>query len=209
MTKAELDSYINAFVDQVGNGALVPGQHVTEASLAEMFSISRGDVRLLIQSLEALGVVQLIKHKGCQVQRYTAKEVHDFFLIRESLEGLAASLAAENFASTTLSDCVDTLRAAADGRLQGEFRQVNKLLHQAIVRLSDNAPLQQTIHQLQIPLLRAQIRASVNDRYKEESAGEHEVIARAICAGDALAAEQAMRAHIRAARLRIEGMALL
>lgn len=209
MTKTELDSYISTFVEQLGSGTWVPGQHVTEAALTEMLSISRGDVRLLFQHLETLGVVEIIKHKGCLVRRYSSKEIHDFFLIRESLEGLAASLAAENFSRSTLDDCVQTLRAACTDQLEGDFRTSNKALHQAIVRLSDNAPLQQTIHQLQIPLLRAQFRASVNERYIADSSQEHQAIAQAICAGNAAEAERAMRIHIQGARLRIEGMALL
>ena len=90
-------STLDVFISRLSQGHYFPGQRLTEQSIIDDFSISRGSARLLLQNLQAAGIVEIHKHKGASIRRYSDTEVRDIFLIRQRLEGLAARLAAENF----------------------------------------------------------------------------------------------------------------
>jgi len=59
------------------------------------------------------------------------------------------------------------------------------------------------MRQLQLPLVRFQIRASIDDAYREASRREHEAVGQAILKGNATQAESLMRKHLRQAAARV------
>ncbi|MDG4864320.1 GntR family transcriptional regulator, partial [Streptomyces sp. T-3] len=74
---------------------LQPGQRLVERDLAAELEVSRIPLREALRRLEADGLVLLVPHRGALVAPFTPTDVRDLFDVRESLESLAARLAAE------------------------------------------------------------------------------------------------------------------
>ncbi len=80
---------------EIIEGRLAPGQRLTERELTGMLGVSRTVLRESLRQLESEGLVSLIPNKGLVVRRLTVAEARELYRIRESLEGLAARLFAE------------------------------------------------------------------------------------------------------------------
>ena len=76
-------------------GRLKPGQRLMEVQLAEQLGVSIIREREAIRKLELEGLVIMLPRKGAYVANMSLKDVIDVLEIRASLEGLAASLAAQ------------------------------------------------------------------------------------------------------------------
>lgn len=203
-------STLEGFIGRISQGHYFPGQRLTEQSIIEDFQISRGNARLLLQNLHAAGIVEIHKHKGASIRRYTDAEIGDIFLIRQRLEGLAARLAAEKIDENEFPAQVEFMKKVLDDALADvPFRQVNKTFHEAILELSQSASLSRVIESMVIPMLHIQIRAFVNEGYEDASKKEHRDIAAAILGKDADAADRLMQAHIHNARLRIRSLKIV
>ena len=102
LTKLNLDEYkpLRDVVFENLRGAIVegrlkPGERLMEVQLAEQLGVSRTPVREAIRKLELEGLVVMLPRKGAYVANMSLKDLIDVLEIRASLEGLAASLAAE------------------------------------------------------------------------------------------------------------------
>lgn len=99
------------------DGDLKPGERVMEVQLAEKLGVSRTPVREAIRKLELEGLLEMIPRKGAYVADVSIKDVLNVLEVRASLEGLAASLAAERITEGEIA----SLRKSAE-----EFETMNK-----------------------------------------------------------------------------------
>ncbi len=99
------------------DGKLKPGERVMEVQLAEKLGVSRTPVREAIRKLELEGLLVMIPRKGAYVADVSIKDVLNVLEVRASLEGLAASLAAERITEEE----IDKLRQSAE-----EFEEMNR-----------------------------------------------------------------------------------
>src|SRR5215510_14162761 len=76
------------------SGALSPGQRLAEESFAALFSVSRTPVREAFVRLETTGMAHRVPRRGLIVGRITPQEIVDVYVVRETIDGLAAFLAA-------------------------------------------------------------------------------------------------------------------
>jgi DNA-binding GntR family transcriptional regulator len=77
-------------------GALPQGSKIIESDLALKYGISRGPLREAIHRLERIKLVVRIPHAGSRVVTLDRKLMEDIYTARESLEGMAARLAARH-----------------------------------------------------------------------------------------------------------------
>lgn len=186
----------------IQDGRYAPGQRLIETDLMEAFTVTRGPLREALRRLGTEGIVQLVPNRGAIVRMFSLKELIDLFRIRESVEGLAARLAAEkmNNADTKASF---SLAIAHIKRSQGQpdtpFSLENQTIHDLILHHADNEQLSLLMKRLQLPIIRYQIRASVDEDYRNASRAEHEAVIAAVLSGDSDRAESAMKAHLRQA----------
>jgi DNA-binding GntR family transcriptional regulator len=89
-TKADIHGRIyNAIVEH----RLQPGTKLTEERIAELFSVSRTQVRGVLQRLAVEQLVTLVPNRGAFVTTPTAAEAHDVLDVRRTLEpGIVARL---------------------------------------------------------------------------------------------------------------------
>jgi len=189
--------------DAVFSGIYAPGQRLIEADLTREYSVSRGPLREAFRQMAADGLVDIVPNRGAIVRRLSRKAMTDLFLIRQSLESLAASLAAANMTREDyrkrFRDAVKTINELRKTESPAKFTEENALLHQIIVELADNPQLATLVNQLQLPLVRFQIRSALDQSHRDNSSKEHDKIIKAILAGDRVRAGAAMHQHLKRA----------
>ena len=92
------------------NGQLTQGTKIVESDLALKYGISRGPLREAIHRLEQIKLIVRIPHAGSRVVTLDIKMMEDIYTARESLEGMAARLAARRMPDTeirALSELLD------------------------------------------------------------------------------------------------------
>jgi len=183
---------------------LTPGARLVEGDLTQRFTVSRGPVREALRRLAAEGLIEHLPHRGALVRRLSPREIGELFEVRVELESLAARLAAQ--------EADKRMRARFDVAIKPifsdaprhpcEYLEENTRFHRAIMDLAGNRQLRDVAMRLQLPLIMAQVGDAMTAEVLEESVREHRTIAAAILDRDAIAAADAMRAHLeRAARL--------
>ena len=86
-----------------------------EVQLAEQLGVSRTPVREAIRKLELEGLVVMLPRKGAYVANMSLKDLIDVLEIRASLEGLAASLAAERITDEDIKKLESIVEEFKDG----------------------------------------------------------------------------------------------
>jgi DNA-binding GntR family transcriptional regulator len=156
--------------------------------------------------LASEGVVDIVPNRGAMVRSFNRQEMIDLFRIREVVEGLAARQAAEAVADEKCRIKFETAfkKIALTRANSGvPFSKENVVFHELVLTYARNKQLTGLMRQLQLPLVRFQIRASIDDAYREASRREHEAVGQAILKGNATQAESLMRKHLRQAAARV------
>ncbi|MDH5750163.1 MAG: GntR family transcriptional regulator [Rhodospirillales bacterium] len=191
----------------ISEGALGPGDRVNELELSQKLGISRGPVREAVRRLASTGLLEQEPNSGSRVISPDRDFIWELFTVRESLESLAARLAAERMTDEERKELTDVLAyhetlmaenqspAYSHGGTDWDFHLLilkgsrNKL----VWRICGN-----DLRDL-FSLLRAQ-----HGIHSEDRAGralqEHRWIVEAITAGNADLATLLMAQHIRASR---------
>src|SRR6266576_848316 len=76
------------------DGTLAPGPRIFENELADQLGISRTPLREALRQLETEGLIYQHARRGAIIAQLSAADMHEEFLIRATLEGLAIELAA-------------------------------------------------------------------------------------------------------------------
>lgn len=199
------EAYVRETIrDAILTGRLSPGHRLVESSLTEEFGVSRSSVRTALGRLATEGLIDLVPNRGALVRRLRRKEIFDRYEIREQLEGLSASLAAQRLvdperreafrqAVTPLSETIFQV---------GARREENQQFHRAVAEASENLQLWEAIKRVSLPtemvMLRKQYEA---DRgYWDKARAEHKGIAAAILDNNPELAGALMRSHVRRVR---------
>jgi GntR family transcriptional repressor for pyruvate dehydrogenase complex len=182
----------------------------TEAALVEQFAVSRTVVREAVSRLKSLGVVESRQGSGVFVRQAafaplnfdtrssaSVQAVVQMVEVRRALEAEVAALAAQRRSADQLRDirlAMDALDEAVQAGGDGAEEDVN--YHRAIADAAQNPFLISTLDYLR-QFLRGVTRVTrANEARRVDFAGqvrdEHEAITRAIEAGDALQARQAI-----------------
>lgn len=184
----------------IHSGEYAPGQRLVESDLMERFGVTRAAVRLALADLTTEGLVERVPNKGARVRVVSVAEAVEITECRMALEGLCAAKAAARATPAdhaALRELVERMRAAiAAGDLLG-YSDLNHLMHRRILDISAQRTAISTIERLRGQLVRYQFRLALQPGRPQTSLAEHERIVEAVVAGDAAAAEHAMREHLR------------
>lgn len=185
--------------DDIINGRRAPGERLDPELLGREYQVSRTPVREAIQQLVASGLVTVTPKKGTFVAKVGIDQLIEMFEVMAELEGMCGRLAARRITSEELEalrDALDRCEAAAKAGDPDEYYYENEGFHHCIYAASHNAFLAEEAHQLKQRLkpyrrLQLQVRQRMGN-----SLAEHRDIVAAIEAGDAHAAEDALRQHV-------------
>jgi DNA-binding GntR family transcriptional regulator len=184
----------------ITTGRLRPGQRLVEAEMCEMFSVSRGSLRLILARLENDALVEVRPYRGAQVRRIAAPEALEILQARAALEGYAARCAAQCAVEDDTAKLRRIIDDAAGHLARGDLEAAEAAdedLHDAILSISGHATIGRHAHALGAQLVRAQFPTILRPGRAQRSACEHEEIVGAIARGQPDQAETAVRRHLR------------
>jgi DNA-binding GntR family transcriptional regulator len=190
---------VDAIRDAIVDGEFAPNQRLVEADLSERFGASRGSVRAALLQLGAEGLVERVQNRGARVRAVSLAEAIEITEVRMALEGLCAAKAATRLTD----DDRDQLRrigtamqeAVRSGDLLG-YSELNQQLHSLIRTLGGQSTAQAILQRLRGQNVRHQFRLALHPGRAAVSLPQHLEIIEALCAGDAEAAESAVRRHL-------------
>jgi len=178
------------------DGTLRPGERLLEAELAEQLNVSRNPVREALTLLAHAGWVDLRPRHGAYVHRPTAKEIDDFFRIRNVLEVESARLAAEKATEQDVRELRELWQrgiAAVEADDEPGTAAANSDFHDRVTGIADNRVLDEMLGLLKkrlrwyfAPVARIRGRASWD---------EHEALLEAIADHDPDRAGAIMAQH--------------
>ena len=180
------------------------GAPLRAQAIAELLSLSRTPVREALSRLEQEGLVVRDGGWGYVVKPISLKEAMDLYKVREALEVEAVKEAIPNLNETHISRMRACLRRAKEEiRRQrfGKFRENARAFYRAVAEATGNTCLQDMLKVIddRIRLLGA-LMADKHLGRPTELLAENEAILAAMEAGDAVAAERAVRKHVSNAR---------
>jgi DNA-binding GntR family transcriptional regulator len=183
-------------------GELEAGAVIPQARLAQELGVSTTPLREAIRRLTAEGMIHLEAHRDARVTEVSAAEARHLYEVRESVDPLAAALAAERRTDTDvalISRALERLTPIRDAT-KLEALMAHREFHRAVYRASGNPILTDILEKLWdkadryrlIGLRAGGDTADDSDRV----AAEHQAIFDAVAAADSQAAAEAMCTHI-------------
>jgi DNA-binding GntR family transcriptional regulator len=206
-----IDRTYQQLLDAIADGTLAPAQRIRQAELAESLGTSRQPVSHALHLLKRQGLVEDHGKKGLRVVPIDPIKVMEFYQLRQAIDGLAASLAAQKVAAQTADK---TLIAILQVQLQtGKtysaatpipiLVRADTDFHRTLYRLSGNTAITDTTAPIWPHLMRSMASVLHLPAYAERVwQQEHPAILAAILAPDPAAAEAAARNHAAGAATR-------
>jgi GntR family transcriptional regulator, vanillate catabolism transcriptional regulator len=134
-------------------GEFERGERIAEIPLAARLGVSRTPIRMALERLAHLGLLDANATGGFVVREFTIDEVRDAIEVRAVLEGTAARLAAERLGSDAE---LEPLRGWRDAVAKhspltissfGDYMDANEAFHSAIVTLAKSRILRRMLDQ--------------------------------------------------------------
>ena len=215
------DQVVEAIRQAIIEGRFPPGAKLpSEHEIARTFGVSRSSVREAIRHLAAMGLVTSRQGAGAFVARpeparamdalvpafvLSQPSVRHLLEVRQSVEPYTAALAALRATDADLEELATIVRTLDAQRGHGEaYARTDRLFHHRIALASGN-PLFPRILDLVHALFMRELLMTVRlPGAMEESFAFHRRIFEAIRARDALAAEQAMRDHLKSVEAQVD-----
>lgn len=177
---------------------LQPGEVIDKGAVCERLGVSRFPVSEALARLSTEGLVDILPQRGSVVSRIRIADVNEYMLIRRALECEAVRA----LVASSTPDLLEKLRhvmayqgAAAEIGDRAGFHARDLDFHDVLVGAMGFAKVKAIVESARANLDRAR-RLIITPRRLVHTLSEHQAIYDAIAAGDADAAEAAMRAHI-------------
>jgi GntR family transcriptional repressor for pyruvate dehydrogenase complex len=221
------DQVVEQLQAGIVEGTWQPGDRLpSEAELGAAYGVSRSVVREALRALESKGLIEVRSGAGAfvasphasfraasEAMQWLATQrdsLRQLLQVRESVEGLTASLAASSLPQAVLAELQDIVRqqrllARSHSNLDGQV-ELDVRFHTLIAQAGGNAIAEEIIGHI-VPAFCDSNRAVLYLKANmNQTLQEHQAIVDALAAGDALRAEQAMRAHVARVRSDIESL---
>ena len=189
-------------------GRILAGAKMSEAELSTKYGVSRAVIREAISRLMACHLVERKANVGARVVTLSPEGLIELYQVRESLEGMAARLAAQNMTSEQVTDLQSLLDVHAQGvkDSQSYYQEAGDVdFHYRIIIGSHNSQLITLLTEGIYHLVRMyRVQLGMAGPRVTTAFAEHQHIAQAIANRDAELAEILMRRHITYSRQNIE-----
>jgi len=179
------------------DGTLPPGQRIFENELADQLGISRTPLREALRQLETEGLVQMNARRGAVVAGLSAADMHEEFVIRATLEGLAIRLAAPRLSADDFRQLERQLARMQDALTRGQravFLEHHRLFHLAIFDASGSPRLARMLANLLEAGERYEQLELAEDVLHADEIAHHRELLNLLSAGDG---EHAADAYVR------------
>jgi GntR family transcriptional regulator of vanillate catabolism len=139
--------------DLLLRGDFAPGERMSELPLVARLGVSRTPIRLALEQLAHMGLLDVNASGGFTVRGFTPADALDAIEIRGVLEGTAARLAAERLSDSAELDPLRRLgqEMEAFDRLTldsfARYMEMNEAFHTRIIDLAKSGMLRRALHQ--------------------------------------------------------------
>lgn len=150
-SKTDFQKFVSRLENMILTGAFKLRERLVEATLAEMFGVSRYWVRDAFKILETKELVTITPFKGVVVSELSEQKVEEIFVIRVALEQLAARLSLENATAEdikTLRMLVEKIKEASCEKNIVAMIEADTNFHDHLFQLSGNLTLHRMINDL-------------------------------------------------------------
>ncbi|MCW9016313.1 MAG: GntR family transcriptional regulator, partial [Kangiellaceae bacterium] len=181
-------------------GVIVAGSKLSEAELSTKYEVSRAVVREAISRLETCHLVERKANVGARVVDLTPEGLIELYQVRESLEGMAARLAATNMSEPEIEELNQLLATHFKTVQSGEtyYQEAGDVdFHYRIILGSKNNHLISILYDGIYHLIRMyRVQLGMAGPRVTTAFDEHKNIVKAISDRDPELAEMLMRRHI-------------
>jgi DNA-binding GntR family transcriptional regulator len=184
----------------ISRGDLPPGHRLVEADLVQQLGVSRGSVRLALDTLVAERLVERVPNRGARVRVVSTAEAVEITECRLPLEALLARKAAERVTDAEagrLRAHLETMTAAVDSGDVLKYGELIAQLHGLVAETARHAVAADLVGKLQAQLVRHQFRLSLRPGRPRVSLAELTGLVEAVTGRDPDRAEAAAVAHFR------------
>ncbi|WP_330401021.1 GntR family transcriptional regulator [Sporanaerobium hydrogeniformans] len=185
--------------ESILEGRYKPGEVLRETVIAAELHVSRTPVREAIRKLELEGLVQSIPNKETIVTGISEEDVQDIFKIRNRLEGLAGSMAAERVTKEELVEMEEilTLTAFYIGKEDcSHVLELDHRFHDCIYKATKSKILMHLLSDYHSYIQKVRKQSVEIPGRMQRLLEEHTAIYKAIEEGDGKKAENLMNKHV-------------
>lgn len=192
------DQAYSVLKDAILSGKFAPGDHLVEVEIASFLGLSRSPVREAFRRLEQEGYLRVTR-SGVTVQQISSKDIHAIYMVRQRLEGMAASLAASRVSDKEVGQLRQALllmERALDAKDEKRIIRSGNEFHALLYKLADN---QYLVDLLMATYEKIRYFRTVNITLRQRGHSaleEHRAMVEAIAARDAASAERLAQDHI-------------
>jgi DNA-binding GntR family transcriptional regulator len=198
--------------DEILRGDLAIGDVLSRRKLAERLHMSFLPITEAMQRLESEGLVESRPRIGTRVRIPTEQDIRNSYVIREALESQAARLCAEHMTPAEKKQLLVSAKhldklhkvsgpEAEDARFLFSVHTYHMQFHLRIAELAHCPGLTDAIEKAQVLVFNWLFDTAADNN--KTPARFHANLADALCSGDPLQADAAMRAHIRSGMDRV------
>jgi GntR family transcriptional regulator, rspAB operon transcriptional repressor len=192
--------------DEILQGFLAVGDILSRRGLADRLNMSFLPITEALQRLEIEGLVESRPRIGTRVRIPTRQDVLDSYVIREALETQAARLCCDRMTIlereqlTRSAQRLDSLYKISatkndDSRFLFSLHTQHMQFHMRIADLARSPGLRKAIEREQVLIFNWLCDSP--ELRRSNPANFHRELARALCSGDRLEADEAIRNHVR------------
>jgi DNA-binding GntR family transcriptional regulator len=197
------DAVTDALREAILDGRIPSNTWLREEDLASQLNLSRTPIREAIGRLTTEGLAVRVPNQGTQVTGMAIEDILAVYAVRESLEGLAARLAAQRVTPVLVDALTNAHKRFADeSGLDGapSLAAANLEFHRLIREASDNTYLERFLTLVEHAVRRFGRSTFENSERVQQTIEEHQALLDAIRGGRADDAEALAKAHMRNAR---------
>jgi DNA-binding GntR family transcriptional regulator len=189
-----------ALFEAIMEGKIPPGAPLRLQQLATELGMSIMPVRDAVRRLEALGLVDIVAHKGAWVRALTIEDLYDTYFTRVNLECLAVMTAAPRFGADDAREAREALAQYMAARGRGDqiaARNANEAFHFALYRACGSDWLVRSITPAWRNSERYRVESMRDAEHQAARAAEHEPMLEALEAHDGRQAAALLAQHLR------------
>jgi DNA-binding GntR family transcriptional regulator len=175
-----------------------PGSRLNPREMAKQLGVSETPLKLALQELSSLGLVEVLPRRGTYVCRLSQRDVSELLDVRAGLEVMALRLTGGQIPASVISEMLEAISACEQALREGnseEYRRQDARFHHCIVAASGNRRLKQVYESLTHSV---QILNVYNPRYasqQSESQQEHRNLVEVFREGNLARSEAALLQH--------------
>ncbi len=185
--------------EDILSGKYSDNEELKETTIGAELGVSRTPVREALRQLELEGLVNIIPNKGAYVTGISQKDIHDIYVIRSYLEGLAARWACENITDGQIEELEEILYLSEFHAKKQHYEQVVELdnkFHENIYCASGSKILEHELTTFHHYVERIRKKSLGKEARALKSNEEHRAILEAIRQRDGQLAEKLAHEHI-------------